>query len=56
MLFWRPLTAWAERFRVEDTGRAEAPRSLVLDLLRRSVVPGLVGRAAAPGRCRCWTG
>ena len=26
VLFWRPLTAWAERFRVEESEAAEAPR------------------------------
>ncbi len=45
VLFWRPLTAWAERFRVEDSESAQAPRSLVLDLLRRSRIPRLLGRA-----------
>jgi NitT/TauT family transport system permease protein len=44
VLFWRPLTAWAERFRVEESEAAEAPRSLVLNLLRRSHVPALTGR------------
>ncbi|WP_031464836.1 ABC transporter permease [Sciscionella sediminilitoris] len=39
VLFWRPLTAWAERFRVEDSDVAEAPRSLFLGLLRRSRIP-----------------
>ena len=29
LLFWRPLTAWAEQFRVEESEAAEAPRSLV---------------------------
>ena len=48
LLFWRPLTAWAERFRLGDTDAAEAPRSLVLDVLRRSGVPGMVSRAARP--------
>ncbi|WP_235010335.1 ABC transporter permease subunit [Mycobacterium sp. 3519A] len=43
VLFWRPLTAWAERFRIEDTEGAEAPRSLTLDLLRRSRIPRTVG-------------
>jgi NitT/TauT family transport system permease protein len=43
VLFWRPLTAWAERFRVEESEAAEAPRSLVLNLLRRSHVPALMG-------------
>jgi NitT/TauT family transport system permease protein len=44
VVFWRPLTAWAERFRVEESQAAEAPRSLVLNLLRRSHVPPLMGR------------
>lgn len=41
-LFWRPLTAWAERFRVEDSEGAEAPRSVTLDVIRRSRIPGLI--------------
>jgi NitT/TauT family transport system permease protein len=44
VLFWRPLTAWAERFRVEESEAAHAPRSLVLDLLRRSRIPTVLGR------------
>jgi NitT/TauT family transport system permease protein len=44
MVFWRPLTAWAERFRVEESEATEAPRSVVLNLLRRSHVPTLMGR------------
>src|SRR5580658_4629651 len=48
VLFWRPLTAWAERFRVEESEAAERPRSLVLDFLRRSQVPELVGRPFHP--------
>ncbi|MCL1801605.1 MAG: ABC transporter permease subunit, partial [Promicromonosporaceae bacterium] len=37
-LFWRPLTAWAERFRTGDT-QITNQRSLVLDVLRRSAIP-----------------
>ncbi|MCP3798579.1 ABC transporter permease subunit [Allokutzneria sp. A3M-2-11 16] len=48
VLFWRPLTAWAERFRLEQSEAAHAPRSMVLDLLRRSRLPGLAGRALRP--------
>lgn len=48
VLFWRPLTAWAERFRIEDSEAAQAPRSVVLDLLRRSHIPGLLGRILGP--------
>ncbi len=47
-LFWRPVTAWAERFRVEESESAEKPRSLVLDVLRRSNVPELLGRPLRP--------
>jgi NitT/TauT family transport system permease protein len=47
-LFWRPLTAWAERFRMEESEAAEAPRSVTLDLLRRSRIPGLLGHALGP--------
>jgi NitT/TauT family transport system permease protein len=47
-LFWRPVVAWAERFRVEESASAERPRSYVLDFLRRSSVPDMVGRPARP--------
>jgi NitT/TauT family transport system permease protein len=42
-LFWRPLTAWSERFRIEESEAIESPRSVTLDVLRRSRVPGIVG-------------
>ncbi|BEK95708.1 ABC transporter permease [Nocardia seriolae] len=48
IVFWRPITVWAERFRMEDTESADAPRSRMLDLLRRSHVPGLLGRVFGP--------
>ncbi|MEZ0067972.1 NitT/TauT family transport system permease protein [Streptacidiphilus sp. MAP12-20] len=48
VLFWRPMTAWSERFRVEESESAERPRSVVLDLLRRSSVPSLIGRPLKP--------
>jgi NitT/TauT family transport system permease protein len=47
-LFWRPVTTWAERFRVEESASADRPRSYVLDVLRRSAVPDLVARPARP--------
>ena len=37
-LFWRPLVAWAEKFKIEQTEARDVPRSWVLDLLRRSFV------------------
>jgi NitT/TauT family transport system permease protein len=47
-LFWRPMVAWAERFRSEESASADRPRSYVLDVLRRSAVPDLVARPARP--------
>ncbi|HTX95703.1 MAG TPA: ABC transporter permease subunit [Mycobacterium sp.] len=44
VLFWRPLTAWAERFRIEESEAVETPRSVTLDILRRSRIPGIIGR------------
>jgi len=37
-LLWKPLVAWSARFRLEEIGGAERPRSWALDLLRRSSV------------------
>jgi NitT/TauT family transport system permease protein len=48
VLFWRPMVAWAERFRAEESAAAERPRSVVLDVLRRSAVPDLVSRPFRP--------
>src|SRR5205807_1718612 len=45
VLFWRPITAWAERFRIEDSEAVLRQRSVVLDLLRRSHIPDLFGTA-----------
>src|ERR1700728_5342876 len=47
-VFWRPMVAWAERFRAEDSTAADRPRSVVLDLLRRASVPDLVARPFRP--------
>ena len=45
IMFWRPLTAWAERFRVEESEASHAPRSVILEVVRRSHIPDLAGRA-----------
>ncbi len=37
-LLWRPLIAWADRFKVEQTASGQAPTSAVLQLLRRSAL------------------
>lgn len=47
-LFWRPLTAWAERFRTGDSASAEEQHSLVLDVLRRSAIPEFLEKAWRP--------
>ncbi|MCD7438938.1 ABC transporter permease subunit [Streptomyces lincolnensis] len=47
-LFWRPLTAWAEKFKNEQSEASEVQRSYVLDFLRRSHWPRLLGRVLRP--------
>jgi NitT/TauT family transport system permease protein len=37
-LLWRPLVAWAEKFKLEQTESKDNPTSWVLDLLRHSYV------------------
>jgi NitT/TauT family transport system permease protein len=44
IVFWRPLTAWCERYRYETTESAEVQRSLVLNLIMRSSWPRVIGR------------
>ncbi len=48
VLFWRPLTAWAERFRIGDVSASDEQRSIVLALLRRSFLPSLLARLWQP--------
>jgi NitT/TauT family transport system permease protein len=42
--FWRPLVAYVEKFRVEQSESGQRARSLVLDALRRSSWPAALGR------------
>ncbi len=44
LLFWRPLVAWADKFKVELSSGADVPHSLILDALRRSALLTLIGR------------
>ena len=44
VVFWRPMVAYAERFRLEQTEAVQKPRSVVLAALRRSNWPALAGR------------
>lgn len=43
-VLWRPVVVWAQKFRIEEGGQGVAARSWVLDLLRRSHLPGLPRR------------
>ncbi|ADG79909.1 Binding-protein-dependent transport systems inner membrane component OS=Tsukamurella paurometabola(strain ATCC 8368 / DSM / CCUG 35730 / CIP 100753 / JCM 10117 / KCTC 9821 / NBRC 16120 / NCIMB 702349 / NCTC 13040)OX=521096 GN=Tpau_3324 PE=3 SV=1 [Tsukamurella paurometabola] len=47
-LFWSPLTAWAERFRLEDSATGREPKSVVLTVLRRSHAGEAFGRLMSP--------
>jgi len=49
-LFWRPLIAWADKFRMEQSASAEAPESWVYDLIQAARLPRLLGRAFTPVR------
>jgi len=52
-VIWRPIIAWAEKFKFEQVEAAQALHSPVLDLLRRSRVIPLVARVTArPARER----
>jgi NitT/TauT family transport system permease protein len=48
VLFWRPLVAWSEKFRVETSEAAEKPKSITLNILRQSHIPGAIARPAKP--------
>ena len=45
---FRPLVAWSDKFRLESSESADKPKSIVLDLLRRSSIPRLAGRVSRP--------
>jgi NitT/TauT family transport system permease protein len=47
-LVFRPLVAWAEKFRIETSTSSDTPRSIVLNVLRRSSIPRLLGRLTHP--------
>ncbi|HKS70626.1 MAG TPA: ABC transporter permease subunit, partial [Ktedonobacterales bacterium] len=42
-LLWRPLIAWSDRFKLEQTASGEPPRSAVLRVLRRSALLDWIG-------------
>ncbi|MFM7437033.1 MAG: ABC transporter permease subunit, partial [Snowella sp.] len=47
-LFWRPIIAWADKFRMEQSQAAESPESWVLDLLQTARIPRLINQALIP--------
>jgi NitT/TauT family transport system permease protein len=46
--FWRPLVAWAEKFRVETSSAVDQPKSVTLSILRNSQIPALIARPGRP--------
>lgn len=42
--FWRPLVAWADRFKLEMNSEGDVPTSPVLNVLRRSVLVGALNQ------------
>ena len=45
---FRPLVAWADKFRLESSESADRSKSLVLNFLRRSSIPRWAGRLSRP--------
>jgi NitT/TauT family transport system permease protein len=45
-LIWRPVIAWAEKFKFEQVEAVESPHSYVLDFLRRSKILPLVAQVS----------
>jgi NitT/TauT family transport system permease protein len=42
-VFWRPIVAWSERFKLEETAEADTPRSWFLDVLKHSRLAAWLG-------------
>jgi NitT/TauT family transport system permease protein len=47
-LLWRPLIAWSQKFKLEDTDSAERPTSWVYDFVRRSHIVAWFTRVLRP--------
>ncbi|GAB4298238.1 MAG: ABC transporter permease subunit [Oscillatoriaceae cyanobacterium] len=47
-LFWQPLIAWSEKFRLEQSSAAETANSWVYDLLKASRIFRLISQAIEP--------
>jgi NitT/TauT family transport system permease protein len=47
-LFWRPLTAWGDKFKYERSASSATPTSWVLSLLKASTLPSRLTRLVSP--------
>ena len=47
-LFWQPIVAWADKFRLEESAAAESPESWLFNLLKAARVPRLLGQMLTP--------
>jgi NitT/TauT family transport system permease protein len=47
-LFWRPLVAWSDKFRLEQSSSGDAPQSWVYNLLTTARIPSLLAQALTP--------
>jgi len=47
-LFWRPVVAWSDKFRLEQSAAVEAPQSWLYSLLKAARIPRYLGRAFTP--------
>lgn len=47
-LFWKPLVAWADKFKIEQSSASEAPESWLLNMFRAAQWPQLIGEFLAP--------
>lgn len=49
-LFWRPLIAWSDKFRLEQSAGVAAPESWLYDLLTTARIPRLLNTGLSPVR------
>ncbi|HAN46852.1 MAG TPA: sulfonate ABC transporter permease [Cyanobacteria bacterium UBA8156] len=47
-LFWRPLIAWSDKFRLEQSASSEPPESWVYELLKAARIPRTLGTWLSP--------
>ncbi|MGQ9865882.1 MAG: ABC transporter permease [Pseudanabaenaceae cyanobacterium] len=47
-LFWRPLIAWSDKFRLEQSASSAPPESWVYELLKTARIPRTLGTALSP--------